>query len=177
MASLSAIDKLLRPLVADLGYELLGLELDGHAKHGTLRLYIDQTDYSGEINLRDCEQVSREVAALLDVEDPLPGQYNLEVSSPGVDRPLFNADQFAAFAGQQAQLKLLVAQDGRRKLTGEIIAADDGQLTLRCDGQDIGISLADIRSARLVPDYKELLARDLNKDQRKKLDGDRRQGN
>lgn len=164
MANLSAIDALLRPLVADLGYELLGLELDGHAKHATLRLYIDQPDYSGEIRLADCERVSREVAALLDVEDPLPGQYNLEVSSPGVDRPLFTAAQFAAFTGEQAHLKLYAPKDGRRKLTGEIIAASDTQLTLRCEGQDIGIELADIRTAKLAPDYNELLARDLNKD-------------
>ncbi len=163
MANLSALDALLRPLVSSLGYELLGLEFDGHVKHATLRLYIDQPDYSGEIQLSDCQKISREVAALLDVEDPLPGQYNLEVSSPGLDRPLFSVEQFAAFAGEQAQLKLLSPLDGRRKLTGEIIAADGEQIRLNCEGQDIDVNMADIRSARLVPDYAELLARDLHK--------------
>jgi len=107
MSNLPAIDALLRPLISELGYELLGLEMDGHVKHATLRLYIDQPDLSGEIQLSDCQKVSREVAALMDVEDPLPGQYNLEVSSPGVDRPLFTLQHFAAFIGEQAQVKLI----------------------------------------------------------------------
>ncbi len=166
MANLSAIDALLRPLIAALGYELLGLELDGHARHGTLRLYIDQPGFSGEIQLKDCQRVSREVAALLDVEDPIPGQYNLEVSSPGVDRPLFSAEQFAAFTGEQAQVKLFGPIDGHRKLKGEITAVSGDTITLHCDGKDIDIGMADIRTAKLVPDYAALLAADLNKDQR-----------
>ncbi len=163
MANLSALDTLLRPLVSSLGYELLGLEFDGHVKHATLRLYIDQPDFSGEIQLADCQRVSREVAALMDVEDPLPGQYNLEVSSPGVDRPLFTVEQFTAFIGEQAQLKLVSLADGRRKVTGEIIAASGDEVTLACEGENIGISMANIRFAKLVPNYAELLARDLHK--------------
>lgn len=164
MANLLSIDALLRPLVTDLGYELLGMQLDGHSEHGTLRLYIDKPDLSGDILVRDCARVSREVAALMDVEDPLPGKYNLEVSSPGVDRPLFTVEQFAAFIGEQAKLKLLSPIDGRRKLKGEIIAAGDEQITLNCDDdQHIVVNMADIRIARLVPDFKALLAKDLPK--------------
>lgn len=163
MANLSSIDALLRPLVTDLGYELLGLELDGHSKHGTLRLYIDRPDYSGEILVADCARVSREVAALMDVEDPLPGKYNLEVSSPGVDRPLFTVEQFAAFIGEEAKLKLFSPIDGRRKLKGNIVAVSGEQITLSCDDDDIVINMADIRIARLVPDFDALLAQDLSK--------------
>lgn len=160
MSNLSALNTLLRPLVSDLGYVLLGLELDGHIKHATLRLYIDQPDYSGDIQVRDCASVSREVAALMDVEDPLPGQYNLEVSSPGVDRPLFDVEQFAAFIGEQASVKLVALIDGRRKLKGEIISAAGDQVTLCSEEQNIDLNMADIRSAKLVPDYDALLAHD-----------------
>ena len=99
MASVK-LTNLLKPLVEDLGYEFVGLEHRRSPKDAVLTLYIDRPD---GIGVDDCERVSREVAALLDVEDPIPGQYSLEVSSPGLDRPLFNAEQIESFAGEVAR--------------------------------------------------------------------------
>ncbi|MFC1696447.1 ribosome maturation factor RimP, partial [Pseudomonadota bacterium] len=91
---------LLQPLVEDLGYEFVGLEHGSNTKNPVLAVYIDSED---GIAVEDCEKVSREVAALLDVEDPIPGHYNLEISSPGLDRPLFTLEQFGRFVGEVAR--------------------------------------------------------------------------
>ena len=104
---------LLQPLVEDLGYEFVGLEHRSNPKNPALVLYIDRPE---GIAVDDCERVSREVAALLDVEDPIPGHYNLEVSSPGLDRPLFTLDQFERFRGETAQVSLFApVQDSRHR--------------------------------------------------------------
>ncbi|MCU0989705.1 MAG: ribosome maturation factor RimP [Xanthomonadales bacterium] len=94
---------MLQPLVEALGYEFVGLEHHSNPKSPALVIYIDRPD---GIAVEDCERVSREVAAVLDVEDPIPGHYNLEISSPGLDRPLFTLEQFERFTGQLAQVSL-----------------------------------------------------------------------
>ena len=146
---------LLQPLVEDLGYEFVGLERSSNPKNPVLVVYIDTPD---GIAVEDCERVSREVAALLDVEDPIPGQYRLEVSSPGLDRPLFTLEHFEQFTGELAQISLYAPQDGRRKFKGEILGTDVGQVKIDQDGVEVALPLENIAKARLVPDYDSLFA-------------------
>lgn len=147
--------ELLQPLVEDLGYEFVGLEYMNNPKQSVLRIYIDGEEGVG---LEDCEKVSRETAALLDVEDPIKGHYNLEISSPGLDRPLFTPEQYARFAGEEAQLSLFAPQDGRRKFKGVILAADDAAVRMEVDGQEVELTFSNIAKGRLVPDFDALMA-------------------
>lgn len=147
------LSSMLQPLVEDLGYEFVGLEYNANPKHSVLVLYIDKPE---GIGVEDCEKVSHEVAALLDVEDPIKGYYNLEVSSPGLDRPLFTLDQFARFSGEEVQLTAFAPVDGRRKFKGRILGAEDGTVRLDQDGKEVALEFGNIAKARLVPDYDRL---------------------
>jgi ribosome maturation factor RimP len=150
---------LLRPLVEELGYELVGLEQSSNPKNPALVVYIDRPE---GIAIEDCERVSREVAALLDVEDPISGHYNLEVSSPGLDRPLFTADHYRQFVGEEARVTMYAPVDGRRKFRGEILGCDDESVRLRQDGEEVVLDISNIAKARLVPDYDAILAASKN---------------
>lgn len=125
------IADLLRPAVEALGLQLWGVEhlVRGHSS--LLRIYIDSPD---GINIDDCERVSRQVSGILDVEDPLPGEYTLEVSSPGFDRPLFEFGQFAGFIGEIVSLRLRAPIDGRRKFKGVLEKAENEIITMTVDG-------------------------------------------
>ena len=121
---------LLEPSVEQLGYELFDLEFQLGGTNGLLRLYIDSKDDSG-IGVDDCETVSRQVSALLDVEDPLSGDYSLEVSSPGLNRRLVKAQHFERFAGSRVKVKLKRLVDGRRNFKAKLIGWDDSNVLLR----------------------------------------------
>jgi ribosome maturation factor RimP len=149
------LTSLLQPLVEDLGYEFVGIEHSSNPKNPVLVIYIDAAD---GIAVEDCAKVSREIAALLDVEDPIPGQYQLEVSSPGLDRPLFTLAQFQQFSGEVAQISLFAPLDGRRKFKGKILGTIDGQVKMEQDGVAVTLDLGNIAKARLVPDYADLFA-------------------
>lgn len=151
--SSARLTHLLQPLVEDLGYEFVGLEHSSNPKSPSLVIYIDRPD---GIAVEDCARVSREVAALLDVEDPIPGHYDLEVSSPGLDRPLFTLEQFERFSGDVAQVSLFAPLDGRRKFKGEILGIQDGKVRLDQDGTEVELDMGNIAKARLVPDYDSL---------------------
>lgn len=138
------------PVVEGLGYRVWHLELAGGGRSQQLRLYIDAPDGVG---LDDCVQVSREVSAALDVEDPISGHYSLEVSSPGMDRPLIKVEHFQEFIGHQAKISLYAPQDGRRRFRGELLAADAEAIRLQVDGETIRLPLADVAKARLAPTY------------------------
>lgn len=145
---------LLAPTVGSLGLELLGAEYLPSPGGALLRLYIDVPE--GEerlVGIEDCEAVSREVSAQLDVEDPISGHYTLEVSSPGVDRPLFTPAQFQRFAGEQAKVALKLPQDGRRRFQGRIVRADGDTIVLDVDGTEIPFAADNLDKARLVPDW------------------------
>jgi ribosome maturation factor RimP len=142
---------MLAPTVEALGFELLGVEYAPSTGNSLLRLYIDIADR--HISAEDCEAVSREVSALLDVEDPIPGEYNLEVSSPGIDRPLFGAAQFARHVGQQAKVSLRIPQEGRRRLQGRIARVDGDTVVIAEEKAEYAVAEANIEKARLVPDY------------------------
>ncbi len=156
------IANLLSPTIESLGLELLGVEYLPSPGGALLRLYIDvaavdANDPSAEpprmVGIEDCESVSREVSALLDVEDPISSHYTLEVSSPGVDRPLFAPAQFMRFVGEQAKVTLKLPQDGRRKLQGKIVAVEGDRIDFDVDGKAFPVVFENIEKARLVPDW------------------------
>ncbi len=153
------LQALLGDLVDDLGYKLWALQWLGEGGSRKLRLFIDRPDYSGDIGLKDCEMVSREVAALLDVNDPIPGHYTLEVSSPGVDRPLFEPAHFRLYLDQDVNIKSFSKVAGRHRHHGRLLAVDDVGITLqREDDVRLSMPYAEIRSAKLAPDFDQLLA-------------------
>ena len=153
--STERLNKMLQPLVEELGYEFVGLEHSSNPKNAVLRIYIDSEN---GIDLDDCSSVSREVAALLDVEDPISGHYTLEVSSPGLDRPLFTPSQFEQFAGELVKVTLFAPEDGRRKFRGRITGVQGEEIQLIVDDVEITLSFGNIAKAKLVPDYDGLLA-------------------
>jgi ribosome maturation factor RimP len=143
--------ELLEPAVTALGYELVGVEFT-HGKTGVLRVYIDHPE---GIGVDDCEKVSHQVSGILDVEDPIRGHYALEVSSPGLDRPLYRARDFERFAGSEVDLRLLAPLDGRRRFKGVLGGLRDGQVVVKMnDDEELVVALEEIDQARLVPDYR-----------------------
>jgi ribosome maturation factor RimP len=140
--------KLLEPLVEQLGFELADLELRTGARDGVLRIFIDKLD---GIGIEDCEEVSRQVSAILDVEDPVQSNYRLEVSSPGLDRTLTKPAHFLRFMGQDVKVKLRFPLDGRRNYRGALQGADEETIEVEVDGELFSLSLATIESARLIP--------------------------
>ena len=150
------IATLLSPTVASMGLELLGIEYLPAPGGALLRVYIDvpQAEAAGRaVGIEDCEAVSREISAQLDVEDPISGNYTLEVSSPGMERPLFGAQQFARFVGETAKVVLKLPQDGRRRLQGAILRVDGQSLAFDVDGAEFVVDAANVEKARLVPDW------------------------
>ncbi len=139
---------LLEPGVRAAGFELVHVELAGGGGHRILRVYIDGP---AGVGVDDCATVSRQLSALLDVEDPVPGQYLLEVSSPGLDRPLVGPDDFRRFAGQQAKLRAAQPVAGRRNFTGRIAGVEHGHVVLETGEGRVELALEQIESARLVP--------------------------
>ena len=144
------LGELLGPVVLGLGYELWEIEYAPRAGGGLLRLYIDSPD---GISLDDCERVSRAVSSVLDESDPIPNEYTLEVSSPGLERPLFGAAQFARFAGETAKATLKLPQDGRRRLQGAILRVEGNTVVFDVDGAEFAVDAANIDKAKLVPDW------------------------
>jgi len=141
---------LLEPAVEALGYELVDLELNFSGRRGVLRLYIDR---EGGIRVEDCEAVSRRVSDVLDVEDPIRRDYDLEVSSPGLDRKLVKPAHFDRFAGQSVQGRLRRMLDGRRKFTGTLVGRTGTTVTIRVDDADLVVPMEDLEVVRLVPEY------------------------
>lgn len=145
------LTNLIEPVVEGLGYELVGIEYISQGRHSVLRIYIDSEQGVG---LGDCERVSRQVSGVLDVEDPVPGQYVLEVSSPGLDRPLFKAEHYIRQLGHTVRLRLRRPQDKRRKFHGELVAADEKGIVLRDaeTGQEVSLAYDEIEKANLEPE-------------------------
>jgi len=138
---------LIEPVLARLGYELVELEYAAGRSQAVVRVFIDQPDGVG---LDDCERASREMAALLDVEDPIPIAYTLEVSSPGFDRVLRIPAHFERFAGSRVFVELKAPRDGRRRYTGTLQAVSAAGIELEVDKQKVVIAFAEIGKARLA---------------------------
>ena len=140
---------LLAPVIGAMGYELLGIEHLPQGRHSIVRVYIDQPT---GVTLSDCEQVSDHITGILDVEDPIRGSYDLEVSSPGLDRPLFTLEQFRRFLGSQAQVNLRSKLEGRRKITGRIEAIENETVVMNTDDNVYHVPADQIEKAKLVPE-------------------------
>jgi ribosome maturation factor RimP len=140
--------KLLEPAVERLGYELADLEVRLGNKGGVVRVFIDKPE---GIDLDDCEKVSLAVSALLDVEDPVPGNYNLEVSSPGLDRKLTKVEHFQRFEGETVKVQMRFPVEGRRRFRGKLVSSDDENIVVEVDGESHSLPLKTIDTARLVP--------------------------
>jgi ribosome maturation factor RimP len=140
--------KIVEPVVESMGYELVGVELMRHGRECTLRVYIDKP---AGITLDDCAAVSHQLSGVMDVEDPIQSAYRLEISSPGLDRPLFKVGDFERFAGATARIKLAVPLEGRRNFTGILSGVQDGRVKVQVDEQMFELNFEHIERARLVP--------------------------
>jgi ribosome maturation factor RimP len=161
---------LAEPYVRDAGFDLVEVQYGREQRGTVLRLFIDRPgDGVGAISVDDCERVSRDVSAALDVADKISQAYQLEVSSPGLDRPLRRERDFARFAGESARIRLAEGVEGRRNFTGTIRGARDGRVEIDCDGRSYELLIDDIARANLVPNWDKEFAR---KDDRGGATGD-----
>lgn len=144
------LQQLLEPGVEALGYELLGIEHLAQGRHSLLRLYIDSAD---GITVDDCERVSHQVSGMLEVEEPIKGHYSLEVSSPGLERPLFKPEHYERFIGEIIALRLLRPLGERRRFKGRLIALRDDAVVIEQDGIELALPLENIDKAHLVPQW------------------------
>lgn len=142
--------KLLEPGVLALGLELVDVEMAGGEHRPTLRVYIDGPN---GINVDDCARVSRQLSALLDVEDPLPGEYTLEVSSPGLDRPLVKPDDFRRFVGEKIKVKMREPLSGRRNFSGQLVDVAADHVVVAVDDEHFDLVFEGMERARLVPRF------------------------
>lgn len=147
----SQLEELLAPVVASLGCDLWGLEYFAQGKRSMLRVYIEKKPDG--VLIEDCELVSRQVSSVLDVEDPITGEYTLEVSSPGMDRPLFKLEQFSDYLGQIIAVKLRIAFDGRKKFTGILKGVENGEVVLEVDAEEYLLPYELVDKASVVPRF------------------------
>lgn len=151
MASIQErLTELFEPAVSALGCELWGLEYLTQGRRALLRVYIDK---AGGVGVEDCERVSRQVSSLLDVEDPIRSEYTLEVSSPGMDRPLFRLEQFQANVGERVALRLRQPFEGRRKFTGLLKTVENEEIVLEVDDEEYLLPYELIDKANVVPQF------------------------
>ena len=147
------LTELLAPVVADLGLECLGVEYSPSHGNGLVRVYIEAPDRA--VTVEDCEAVSRQVSATLDVNDPIDGRYTLEVSSPGLDRPLYTPAHFARFIGSEAKVEVNLPLQGRRRFQGPIRAVEGDTIVIEQDGVAVNIAADNIHKAKLVAELEE----------------------
>lgn len=144
------LKQMIEPAVEAVGMQLWGVEFVSQGRHSVLRVYIDSD--SG-VTIDNCEAASHQVSGVLDVEDPINGEYNLEVSSPGMDRPLFSYGQFEQYVGELIKVRLQMAVDGMRNFTGRLLQAQDESLTFEVESQQLTVSINQIDKANLVPNF------------------------
>jgi len=142
---------LIQPIVEGLGFVFWGIEYIGQGKFSTLRIFIDSPN---GIDVENCAEVSRQVSAVMDVEDPITSEYTLEVSSPGVDRLLFTLEQFIAYTGEKVQIKLRAPFDGRRNFKGQLKGVEEGDIVVQVDQEEFLLPLDLIDKAQIIPTFK-----------------------
>ena len=141
------IRELIEPAVEGLGFELVRVTYGGGRKP-TLQIMAERPD--GSMSVDDCARLSREVSLILDVEDPLPGEYLLEVSSPGVDRPLTRPKDFERWVGFETKVELATQMDGRRRFKGRMTAFDGAEVRMETDEGEVVLPFGDISKAKLI---------------------------
>lgn len=154
------VARLIEPSLAEMGYELVRVRLMGR-DHVTLQLMAERGDRD-EITVADCAKISRHVSVLLDVEDPIRGAYDLEVSSPGLDRPLVRMNDFERFAGDEVRVETSRTVDGRKRFRGRLMGLSGTTVLVECDGAEMRIPFEDVFRAKLVL-TDELVAKAMNK--------------
>lgn len=147
MAKAEQIHRLIEPTVTGLGYQLWGVELLSQGRHSLLRIYIESEN---GITVDDCARVSHQVSGVLDVEDPIQSRYTLEVSSPGIDRPLFLLEQYRNYIGQWLKLRLRTPFEGRRKFAGTLTAIEDDEVVIQIDDEEYVLPFEMIEKANIV---------------------------
>lgn len=148
------LEKLIVPVVTALDCELWGLEYLTQGRYTTVRIFIDGP---AGVSLEDCERVSRQVSSVFDVEDPIDGEYTLEVSSPGLDRPLYTEAQYARYVGEVVSVRLRIARDGRRRFKGVINKVENGDVFLQVDNKEVQVAVDVIDKANVEPRYEDLM--------------------
>ena len=139
---------LFEPVIQSMGYQLVGIEFQGSTQHGTLRVYID---HENGIGVDDCVAISHQISGILDVEEPIQQAYDLEVSSPGINRPLFKAQDYEQFIGHSAKIKMAVALDGRKNFKGVLQGVTDSKtVQIMVDNESYELPMSDIATANLV---------------------------
>ncbi len=141
------LEQLIAPTIESMGFELWGIEYIPAGKHSTLRIFIEK---EGGVNVDDCSDVSHQVSAIMDVEDPISSAYNLEVSSPGMDRQLFKPEQFARYQGEQVQIRTSIAVLGRKRFKGPMVKVDAQGVEVEVDAELYEIPFDLIEKANLV---------------------------
>ncbi|MEX2963703.1 ribosome maturation factor RimP [Microbulbifer sp. TYP-18] len=145
------LEELLAPVVASLGCELWGIDYQTHGRNALLRIYIDA---DRGIAVEDCEKVSRQASAVLDVEDPISGRYTLEVSSPGLDRPLYRLEHYQRFVGSRIEVRLRMPLEGRRKWQGLLAGVEGEEVVLRIDDEsEYLLPIDSIERANIIPQF------------------------
>ncbi|MBV9251813.1 MAG: ribosome maturation factor RimP [Acetobacteraceae bacterium] len=145
----SRIAAIVKPSLAHLGYELVRVAVLGRERP-TVQIMVDRTD-GANITVEDCEQLTHHLGAVLDVEDPMPGAWTMEISSAGIDRPLTRVKDWNRFAGHLARAEMFVPIQGRKRFSGIVLGADDSQGRLRLeDGTEIALPFQNLRRAKLV---------------------------
>lgn len=149
-SKLEQLQAMLAPVVESLGYQCWGVEFISQGRHSVLRIYID---HANGILVDDCEVVSRQVSAVLDVEDPISSEYTLEVSSPGMDRPLFTLEQFAKHVGEQVKIKLRSPFEGRRNFQGLLRGVEEQDVVVLVDDHEFLLPIDMIDKANIIPRF------------------------
>lgn len=150
MAKEQQLQAMLAPTITGLGYEFWGLEYLTHGRQAVLRVFIDSPN---GIGVEDCATVSRQVSAVLDVEDPIPIEYTLEVSSPGMDRPLFTLDQYTRHVGELIKLRLRAPFEGRRNFSGQLTSIEGDEIVIVVDEHEYLLPIELIDKANIVPRF------------------------
>ena len=143
---------MIEPAIAELGFALWGIEYSAQGRHSVLRVYID---HENGISVDNCAAVSRQVSAIMDVEDPISQEYTLEVSSPGMDRPLFSLEQFQQYINEWVDIRLRTAFDGRRKFKGVLMAVEGQDVVVRVDNDEYLLPIDMVEKAHVIPTFKD----------------------
>lgn len=149
-SKLEQLQGLLAPVVVALGYQCWGIDFSSQGKHSVLRIYIDK---EGGVLVDDCAIVSRQISGVLDVEDPISTEYTLEVSSPGMERPLFTIEQFALYAGEQVKIKLRSPFEGRRNFQGLLRGVEEQDVVVQVEDHEFLLPIDLIDKANIIPTF------------------------
>ena len=147
--TITRIEAILEPGAQALGFDIVAVEMAG-GDRAILRVYIDK---KGGVTIDDCAKASQQFSAILDVEDPISNRYTLEVSSPGLDRPLAKPSHFQAVVGQEVKLRMASSIEGRRRFKGHLLEANEESIRINVEGQELELAFVDMDKARLVPTY------------------------